>query len=112
MFFSLASCTEGVNNCVTCNTAKTACTTCATGYIVDTNGVCQGNLFVYTVLLPYPAITYITVLVHIPITRCGPFRAFNVQEICVFGDLHVVLKRQNVKTILLVQIIEAVAVSL
>ena len=95
MFFPLAPCTEGVSYCVTCNTAKTACIACDSGYTADTNGVCQGNLFVYTVLFPYPKITYITVLVHIPITRCGPIRAFYVPEICIFGDLHTVLKRQK-----------------
>ena len=48
--FPLAlSCIAGDNNCVTCNADKGA--NCETGFTADANGVCQGNLLVYTVLL-------------------------------------------------------------
>ena len=94
MCFPIAlSCTSGENNCDLCNDDNTACYTCHARYAADTNGVCQGNLSVHTVLLPYQAITYITVLSHFPITRFRPFGAFDVQEICIFGDLHAELLR-------------------
>ena len=68
------------------------CTDCSTGFAADVDGVCQGNLFVYIALLPLPTVTYITVLVHFIITRFAPFRAFDVQEICIFGELDVLPK--------------------
>jgi len=34
-------------------------------YTADAKGVCQGNLFVHTVLIPYPTITDITFLVRL-----------------------------------------------
>ena len=81
MFFPLAlTCTAGENNCATCNDENTMCTSCSTGYSADADGVCQGNLFVYTVLLPNPTFTYLTVLVNFPITRFGYFREFDVQD--------------------------------
>jgi hypothetical protein len=73
-------CVAGENNCATCNDENTMCTSCNTGYSADDAGVCQGNLFVYTVLLPNPTITYLTVLVNFPITRFGSFREFDVQD--------------------------------
>ena len=76
----------GGNNCVTCNADK--CANCETGFTADANGVCQGNLLVYTVLLSHPTVTYITGLVYFPFTRFSPFREIDVQEIYVFGDLH------------------------
>ena len=92
MFFPLATCSAGENNCYSCNTGNTACETCYTGYAAN-NGVCQGNLFVYTVLLPLLTITYVRVLVRFTITRSGLFRALDVQERCIFGDLHTVLTK-------------------
>ena len=86
--------TCGIDHCATCNTTDTTkCDICKSGYTADTNGVCQGNKFVYTVLLPIPTITNITVLVHSPITTIGPFRAFDGHEVCIFGNLHAQLKR-------------------
>ena len=83
-----------IDHCATCKTDdNTKCDTCDSEYTADTNGVCQGNLFVYTVLLPNSTITNITVLVHSPITIIGPFRAFHVHKICIFGNLHAQLKR-------------------
>ena len=85
--FPLAlSCIAGDNNFVTCDADK--CATCETGFTADVNGVCQGHLLVYTVLLSHPTITYITVLVYFPFTRFSPFRAIDVHEIYVFGDVH------------------------
>ena len=43
---------------------------------------------VYTILLSHPTITCVAVLVYFPITRFGPFRAIDVNEMCIFGDLH------------------------
>ena len=60
-FFPLGSCTAGENNCDTCSRDKSACETCDKGNKPDGNGVCQGIRFVYTVVLPHPTITYITV---------------------------------------------------
>jgi len=68
LFIPLGSCTAGANNCDTCSSDNTACETCYPGFTADANGVCQGDLFVYTVLLPHPTITYISVLVHFAIT--------------------------------------------
>ena len=85
--FPLAlSCIAGENNCDTCNTDK--CLTCDSGFTADSNGVCQGNVLVYIVLLSHLIIAYITVLVYFPFTKFGPFRAIDVHEICIFGDLH------------------------
>ena len=55
--FPLAlSCIAGENNCVTCNADAHKCLTCDSGFNADANGVCQGNLLVYTVLLSHPTI--------------------------------------------------------
>ena len=62
--FPLASCSAGSDNCKSCKSGESKCETCDQGYTVDANGVCQGILFVYTVLLPQTTTTYITVLVQ------------------------------------------------
>ena len=89
--FPLAlSCTAGENNCVTCNADK--CLTCYSGFTADSNGVCQGNVLVYIVLLSHLTITYITVLVYFHFTKFRPFMAIDVHEICIFGGLHAAKK--------------------
>ena len=85
------SCTAGENNCVTCNIDT--CITCDSGFTADANGVCQGNLLVYTLLLSHPTIPYSTVLVDVLFTRLSPFRAIDVHEICI---LEVVMQSKKV----------------
>ena len=88
-FFPLAlSCTVGENNCVVCFDDK--CGICESGFTADANGVCQGNLFVYKIIVSHPTITCITVLGYFPITRIGHIRAIDVYETCIFGYLHAV----------------------
>ena len=37
--------------------------------------------------LSHPLLAYTTIHLHFPITSLGPIRAFDVHEICIFGDL-------------------------
>ena len=60
--FPLESCTVDTDNCKACKSGEQKCDTCEKGYKPDANGICQGILFVYTVVLPHPTITYKTVL--------------------------------------------------
>ena len=69
VFFPLASCSAGSDNCKACKSGESKCESCDKGYTVDANGVCQGILFVYTVLLPQMTITYIAVLFQF--THCA-----------------------------------------
>ena len=73
---------------------------------MDTNGVCQGILFLYTVLLPLPAKTYIIVLAHLLLHDSVLLNMY----FC--GDLDGVLKSKYFNTLLIVVIIEEVAVFL
>ena len=57
-----------------------------TGHSKDVNGVCRGIVFAYT-FFNRPVVTYITVLVHFPVTSLSPYWAFDVHEICIFDDL-------------------------
>ena len=59
--FSLESCAVDTDNCKACKSGEQKCETCDKGYKPDGKGVCQGMIFVYTVELPHPTITYITV---------------------------------------------------
>ena len=60
-FFPLESCAVDTDNCKACKSGEQKCETCNKGYKPDGKGVCQGIVFVYTVVLPHPTITYITV---------------------------------------------------
>ena len=59
--FPLESCAVDTDNCKACKSGEQKCETCDKGYKPDGNGVCQGIIIVYTVVLPHPTITYITV---------------------------------------------------
>ena len=60
LFFPLESCAADTDNCKACMSGEQKCETCDKGYKPDANGVCQGIIFLYTVVLPHPTITYIT----------------------------------------------------
>ena len=61
VLFLLESCAVDTDNCKACKSGEQKCQTCDKGYKPDGNGVCQGIIFVYTVELPHPTITYIAV---------------------------------------------------
>ena len=44
-------------------------------------------LYMCILFVIHPVVTYIIVLVHFPVTSLCPFRAFDVHEIYIFGDL-------------------------
>ena len=75
VFFPSESCAVDTDNCKACKYGEQKCETCDKGYKPDGNGVCQGILFVYTVVLPHPTITYIKVsfifmlLISVPLRR-------------------------------------------
>ena len=104
LFFPLGlSCTDGENNCVTCNADADMCETCDLGFTADVNGVCQGKLLEFYYRIRQLLILQFSFIFHL-LDSVLLGRSMSTKY--VFSEICMLSKRVNdyVKTILLVLI--------